>query len=50
MKTTNTSVKESLGKLQHDFAVAPVDKAASNVLFIWFYATTLLKDLKNLES
>ena len=34
----NTSVKESFGKLQHDFVVATVDKAANNEhsLVLWY--------------
>ena len=41
------TVKEALENLQHNFVVAPIDKAANNVSFICkrFYATTLLKEL-----
>ena len=43
----DTSVKEALENLQHNFVVAPIDKAANNVSFICkrFYAATLLKEL-----
>ena len=43
----DTSVKEALENLQHNFVVAPIDKTANNVSFICkrFYAATLLKEL-----
>ena len=42
-------MKEALGKHQHDFVVAPIDKAANILSFMCkiFYTSTLLKIINN---